>query len=159
MRHEQATRVARIEKADLAGLPPQWTPRERGQYLRGLLRQKGVDPDQLYQVEYHPRHSCWLLIQQTEPVDQPAAPAAVPPSQSDELFYVRVTDELRRTALAALGTRSVYFAHGAGRYELPEKAEEISPAELMNQLGGPCAGDPPVRFDAEGRWRAPRSEP
>jgi hypothetical protein len=151
--------VARVEKADLAGMPPQWTPRERGRHLRGLLRQKGVDPDQLYQVEYHPRHACWLLIQQNERADQPAAPPTGPPGQSDELFYARAADEFRRAALAALGTRSAYFAGRSGRYELPEKAEEISPAELVNQLGGPSAGDPPVQFDAEGRWRARRSEP
>jgi hypothetical protein len=159
MRNDSVSRVARLDKTELSGMPLHWTPRERGQFLRALFRQKGLDPDRLYQVEYHPRHGCWLLTQQFELAEQPAAPAAPPPDQADELFYVRVTDEFRRTAQAAVGRGAAFLAGRAGRYELPEKAVELSPADLAILLGGPSTNDPPVRFDGEGRWRTPRSEP
>jgi hypothetical protein len=159
MRSDRVSHVARLNKAELSGMPPQWTSRERGQYLRALFRQKGVDPDRLYQVEYHPRQACWLLIQRMELVEQAATLTAPLSDQADELFYVRATDELRRTALAAVGRGSTFLAGPGGKYQLPEKAEEISPADLADLLGGPSAGDPPVRFDGEGRWRAPGSQP
>jgi hypothetical protein len=47
---------------------------------------------------------------------------------------------------------------GVGPTE-PEKAEELSPAEWAQLLGGPGGGNPPVRFHGEGRWQARRPEP
>jgi hypothetical protein len=154
MPNDAATRVARIDKAEWSGMPLHWTRQERGRFLRQLLRQKGVDPDRLYKVEYHPRHACWLLVQEAGPEEPSIPTTAAPPSPADELFYLRAADEFRRTALLALGSRPGPFANLRGKYELPDKGEEISPADLAHVLGGRPATDPPVRFDAEGRWRA-----
>ena len=63
MPHEQGRHVARLDKHELTGMPAQWTEPERGRHLRRLLRDRGIDPDRLYFLSYHPRHRCWLFHQ------------------------------------------------------------------------------------------------
>src|SRR5262249_60679855 len=113
MRNELIRRLARLEKRELAAIPSNCSKEEQGQHLWRLLRDKGIDPGQLYTVEYFPHRQCWLLTQETESGRrlQPIAPA--PPRDAGRLFYTQVSTELRRTALAAFAVaaaRSLHFA-------------------------------------------------
>src|SRR5438270_12832601 len=145
IQHEQGRHVAQLDKHELTGMPAEWTEPERGRHLRRLLRDRGIDPDRLYLLSYHPRHRCWLFHQR--PPQGPAAVGGV----GDGLFFTRLGAELRRTA------RLAWAAQHAGRTEpraagLPGKALETTPSDLASLLGGASAG-PSVRFDAEGGWR------
>src|SRR5207249_9967061 len=110
----QPSRLARVNKRELADVPAAWTEPERGQYLRLLLRGKGIDPDRLFRVEYHPRRHCWLVIQ-----DPPPSAGFVPRlsqpghSAADAALYREVMNLFRRTAqaaFAALAAQSSHFA-------------------------------------------------
>ena len=155
MPNEPTRRVARVDKAELSEMPAHWTDPERGRYLRRLLRRKGIDPDRLYTVEYFPKHLCWLLTQEVRPA-WPGAGAAAPPAQTDGGFYLQAATEFRRTARAAfarLAAHSSHFASFGCLYQLPEKPQETTPADLAKLLEGSAPKDTAVRFDAEGGWQ------
>jgi hypothetical protein len=155
MPNESVQHVARIDKHELSEWPAEWSSRDRGQYLRLLLRLKGIDPERLYQTAYDPCRRCWVLTQLLEPA--PGTSVDPPPSPPDDAFFVQTLAVLRRTALsafAALAAQSRHFAcSGDRKYELPPKPEEVTPARLADLLGGPDAGGPAVSFDGEGGWR------
>jgi hypothetical protein len=146
MEHEPTPRVARVNRQDLDDMPAHWSDQERGQYLRLLLRLKGLDPGRLYTVSYYPHRSCWLLTQTPGPAAEPASSADGKP---DEVFYREAVAEFRRTAFVALAQRP----HGAGTYQLPPKPYPLTTTELADLLGG-GTDQPPVRFDGEGGWQA-----
>jgi hypothetical protein len=152
----QTTRVARIDRPELTDLPPAWTDRDRGLYLRLLLQMKGIDPARFYRVAYYPLARCWLLTQ--EPAPGPGdKPAAVP---RDDVFYRQVIDQFRwtaRSACAALAAHSSQFALFGCKYQLPAKPQELTPADLVHQLGGP-GSKPGLYFTSEGGWRLRSSE-
>src|SRR5262245_19432430 len=127
--------VARIDKCELAEMPAAWDNRQRGRYLRLLMRRRGIDPGRLYTVEYYPYRSCWVVTQNAASAPEGAAPAA----KADESFYVQVTGEFcrtARTAFAAAAARSQHFAAFGCAYQLPQKAQEMAPAELRKLIGG-----------------------
>jgi hypothetical protein len=149
MANEPVTRWARLDKQELADLSAQGSDQERGRLLRRLLREKGIDPNRLYRVEYHPHRLCWLLTQETAPGGHSA------PGMADDLFYLQALTELRRTArtaFAAVAARSSHFANFGRPYQLPTEPEPqpLAPRDLANLLGGTNA--PPARFDSEGGW-------
>jgi hypothetical protein len=157
MRTERPQRLARLEKRELAEMPPHWSKAEQGEYLWRLLRDKGVDPARLYTVEYFPHRQCWLLTQEIELGTQARPIAPVPPREAGLRFYTQVSTELRRTALAAFAAvagRSAHFARFGSHYELPPKPQETTPADLARLLGGPNKSDAQVRFTSEGGWQA-----
>jgi hypothetical protein len=148
--------MARLEKRELAEIPSHWSKEQQGQYLWRLLRDKGVDPGLLYTVEYFPHRQCWLLTQECEPGLQTRPIAAMPPHEVGHSFYVQVSTELRRTALAAFAAqaaRSVHFARFGCKYQLPPKPQETTPADLARALGGPIDAEARVRFTDEGGWQ------
>ncbi len=151
MTSEPIQHVARIDKCDLADLPAAWSEQERGRHLRLLFRQRGIDPHRLFRVEYYPHRQCWLLIQEGTPVPGPPAPR-----QPDRLFYRQVTAELRRAALTAFASqaaRSMHFASHGQAYQLPPKAQELTPAKLADLLGGSQERPQDVHFTNEGGWQ------
>jgi hypothetical protein len=157
MVHQPTRRVVRLNKHELTEMPAPWSNRERGQYLRMLLRFKGIDPDRLYQVDYYPRRHCWLLTQETEANPTPPPSVSTPPGPGDEVFYVQAQAELRRaasTAFAALAAHSRHFASFGCDYRLPPRPQEVTPADLVHQMGAPDQRDAAVRFDSEGGWQA-----
>ena len=166
MPNQPTRRVARVDKSELSEMPAHWTDRERGRYLRGLLRRKGIDADRLYAVEYFPEHLCWVLTQKIEsgPERQPSEVLETSevwgltrPTQTDEAFYLQAVTEFRRTARAAfarLAAHSSYFASFGCSYQLPEKPQETTAAELAELLRDPASRGVAVNFDAEGGWRA-----
>jgi hypothetical protein len=141
MAHDTAKRVARIDRRELAALPMQWTDLEKGYQLRLLLRERGIDPNRLYFLTYHPRHHCWLFTQQGP------EPGAVPlrPDQGDAAFYHQLAGELRRTARLACAAPGAAWV----RYQLPDRPQELTPADLAIELGG-WGEYVPVRFTWEG---------
>jgi hypothetical protein len=149
--------MARIDKRELADVPPHCTNRERGRHLRHLLQSKGIDASRLYKIEYFPHRRCWLLTQEEEP--ERLAPGEMAPTPAaDELFYLQAWAEFQRTlvaAHAALAARSPYLASLGGRYELPQKPREMTPADLVEQLGGSGKEEPRIHFDGEGGWQKP----
>ena len=157
MANEPHQRIARIDKSDLADLPADGTEQERGRWLRLLLRQRGIDPHRLFRVEYYPHYHRWLVIQEAEP----GAAARPTPPQPESLFYRHVMAELRRAALTAFASqaaRSVHFASHGSPYQLPPKPQELTPAKLVDLLGGPQDGPDDVRFTGEGGWHIKPSE-
>lgn len=155
MDNERMQQVARVDLRDVAEMSAAWTNQERGQYLRLLLHGKGIDPNQLYRIEYYPQRRCWLVIQEHEP-GHARRPAGPPTCQADETFYLQTMVDFRRTArlaFSALAAQSSYFACNGCKYQLPAKPQEITPSALVNLLGGPREGDSSVRFDNEGGWR------
>jgi hypothetical protein len=154
----QPVRVARIDRNELLDLPAPWTNQERGQYLRFLLRLKGIDPDRLYRLAYHPLPRCWLLTQEAEP-DRPPAPAV---AQAEEHFYLQAIAQFHwtaRVACAALASQSTQFARFGCSYQLPPKPQEMSPDDLAKSLGGSGPVSKPAPFfTSEGGWRVPPSE-
>jgi hypothetical protein len=157
MRTERTQRLARLEKRELAEIPSHWSKAEQGEYLWRLFRDKGVDPGRLYTVEYFPHRQCWLLTQDIDAGTQLRPIASAPPSDAGLRFYIQVSTELRRTALAAFAAvagRSVHFARFGSNYELPPKPQETTPADLVRLLGGQRENDTRVRFTSEGGWQA-----
>ena len=155
MANEPPRCVARVDKSELSELPGHWTDRERGRYLRRLLRRKGIEPDRLYRVEYFPKHLCWVLTQEAEP-EEPVGRAAGCAAQSDAAFYLHALAEFRRTARAAfanLAAHSSHFAFFGCAYQLPERPQETTPAALAQQLGESLTPGSKIRFDGEGGWR------
>jgi hypothetical protein len=148
MPNEIRQRVARLNKHELNDMPAHWTRRERGRHLRRLLRDKGIDSDHLYRVEYFPHRACWLFTQGVEPEGSPVSTA--PPSPADEAFYLQISQELRRTVLDALAFHRAQFGV---KYQLPAKPQELSPSELVNLIGNAGERLFPVRFDGEGGWQ------
>jgi len=149
--------MARLEKREILDVPPFWTKQERGQHLWCLLQDRGVDPSRFYTVEYFPYRHCWLLTQEKRVPEKKRSDQGPPSGQASESFYVRALAELRRTARSAFGAvaaRSLHFARFGCKYELPAKPQEITPADLAQQLGGLGGNRPGVRFDNEGGWRA-----
>jgi hypothetical protein len=153
--------VARINRHELTELPAGWSNSERGHYLRVLLRLKGIDPDRFYWITYHPFPRCWLLTQE----------AGFGPSQDRETlvdareaeqFYLQALTEFRcqaRAACMALAAHSPQFARFGCAYELPEKAQELTPSDLAKQLGdGFCPGAWVFHFDNEGGFNSYPSE-
>jgi hypothetical protein len=152
MANQLIRRVARVDKGELSGLPSDWTDRERGRYLRGLLSGKGIDPRQFFRVEYYPLSRCWLVIQET----YPSSPAPSPAGPKDETFFTEASAEFRRVARAAFASwaaRSTHFACCGQPYLLPEEPRPLLPAELVNLLGPEAGNLPPVRFDSQGGWK------
>ena len=153
MENEPLQRLARIERAELAGLGSDMPLPERGRFLRDLLQSKGIDPDRLYRVEYFPGHHCWLVTQDAGP---PRAVAASRGPKTDELFYVQAIAEFQRiarAACAAMAAHSMHFARFGRKYELPEPERELPLSDLVTLLGGSGDETPPAHFDSEGRWR------
>jgi hypothetical protein len=146
-------RLARIDRAELAGPGPDAPLPERGRHLRRLLQGKGIDPDRLYHVEYYPGHHCWLVTQEEAPPRRrPARPAD---EKADTLFFVQVMTELQGTArhaVRAWAAHSMHFARFGRKFELPGPARELPLSELVDLLGGPGDDTASVRFDSEGRW-------
>jgi len=139
--------VARIDRREVAALPTQWTDLEKGLQLRLLLRERGIDPQRLYVLTYHPRHQSWLFTQRPqEPGTVPSATAGT----SDDVFYRQLAVELRRTARLACASQGL----GWFPYRLPEQPEAVTPADLARELSACGDTDPPVRFTREGGWRA-----
>jgi hypothetical protein len=154
MASEPIRRVARMDKHELADMPTAWSNRERGQYLRLLLRLKGIDPNRLYAVDYYPCRACWILVQNGEPKAE--EPHSIAP-QTAEAFYLQAVSELRRTArmaFAAAAARSQHFATFGCPYELPHQPQEITPADLRELVAGAGADNPSVRFTGEGGWES-----
>ncbi len=146
--------MARIDRNDLANLPPQSTNAQRGRLLRVLLQQRGIDVRRLYQLAYFPHRRCWLLTQEALPEGECVSAAAPGPGKEDEAFYLQTLDDLRRTqrtALAGHVGHAFYHAY-QGPYELPEKPREMSTADLAELLGDAGGGAERIRFDGEGRW-------
>jgi hypothetical protein len=150
MPNEIRQRIARLNKHELDEVPAHWTRPERGHHLRRLLVVKGINPNRLYRVEYYPHRQCWLFTQEAEPGAAPPAPPALPSAPADEAFYIQISLELRRAALSALRH---YRSQFGGKYELPSKPQELTPADLVNLIGEAGEGAPPVRFDGEGGWQ------
>jgi hypothetical protein len=151
MSTEPTRRMARLEKHELASLPPHWTNRERGRHLRVLLQRKGIDPGRMYRLEYYPHRQCWLLTQEGAPPGELAAGKV-----DDESLYLETLNELRRTALTAvtaLAAHNRYLAQNGRPYQLPPKPEELTPADLAELLGGAPTGGDAVQFTGEGGWR------
>ena len=157
MPDEANRRVARVDKQEFKEMPASWSDEERGQYLRRLLRCKGIDPGRLFRIEYYPHRLCWLIHQQ--PMHSaPAAPAAL---QGDGAFFTQVMAEFRRTArtaFASVAAHSLHFASHGCNYQLPPEPEEISTADLVDELGDVGDDGSGVRFDNEGGWQAKQSE-
>jgi hypothetical protein len=153
--------VARVNRQELTDLPCEWNNPERGTYLRLLFQLKGIDPDRFYQVTYHPLPRCWLLTQEAAP-GPTATGATTPTARAAEQFYLEALAEFRskaRAACAALAAHSLHFARFGCAYRLPEQAQELTPADLANQLGGsPPSGGTSFRFDNEGGWKSRPSE-
>src|SRR5262249_52092848 len=136
-------RVARINRQDLADLPREWSHAEAGNYLRLLFQFKGIDPDRFYQVTYHPLALCWVLTQEGSS-SRAAGGAPMPTARTAEQFYLEVVAEFRtkaRAACAALAMNSLHFARFGCAYRLPEQPQEVTPADLANQLGGSTAAE------------------
>jgi hypothetical protein len=154
-------RVARIDKPDLYDLPSEWTDRERGQYLRLLLRLKGIDPDRFYRTAYYPLPRCWLLTQELAGVE-PGPTDARGPGQAEERYYLQAMAQFRwtaRVACAALASQSMHFARFGCKYQLPPRPQEMTPADLAQSLGGPGPqGQPAPFFTSEGGWQTPLSD-
>jgi|GEM_PF-5095577 len=153
---EHSRHIARIDKTELAEMPAAWSPRERGQFLRMVLSFRGINPHALFQVEYYPYRSCWLLLQE-HAEDRPAAPFV----QADEAFYAQTMMEFRRaarSAFAAATARSLHFASHGCAYQLPPKPQEATTFDLAKQLGGEPAADSAIHFTAEGGWQSAPSE-
>jgi hypothetical protein len=151
---EPTTRVARVDKRELADMPASWTNCQRGRHLRALLRLKGIDPNRLYTVEYYPYRSCWVLIQMLEP--RLAMTTLAVPAQEAEAFYLQAISEFRRAArlaFAAAAARSRHFAVFGCPYELPAKIQEITPADLRELIGSAGEEKASVRFNDEGGWQ------
>jgi hypothetical protein len=149
---DAAQRLARIDKHEIADLPPHWTTGQRGEHLRRLLRRKGIDETRYYQLEYFPLRRCWLLIQ--EPARHGEGVAA---NRGYELFYLETVAEFRRAARAAsaaLAAHSPYRLHFGDPAELLSTPQELTPAELAELLGSPAARDDAIQFDGEGSWHA-----
>jgi hypothetical protein len=150
-------RIDRQEMVEIRALP---TYPERGRFLWHLLRNKGLDPQRLYTTEYHPHRHCWLLTQMTGD----AIPAASEGPLSDpqaERFYLQAATEFHRTALAAFAAVAAYSSHFARfgcKYQLPTEPEVLTPADLVNLLGGSGSASSPARFSPEGGWRSGSSE-
>jgi hypothetical protein len=150
-------RMARLERQELAEMPSHWSKEEQGRYLWRLLRNKGIDPDRLFALEYFPYRQCWLVTQETEHGPQRRPRAAAPPGKASLRFYVQVSTELRRTALAAFAaaaSRSAHFARFGCAYQLPPKPQETTPADLVRLLGGPADQTAHIRFTTEGGWQS-----
>jgi hypothetical protein len=145
--------MARIERAELAGLGGDMPLTERGRFLRELLQAKGIEPDRLYRVEYYPTHHCWLVTQAAGS-RLPEAGARRP--RADAVFYAQAIVEFQRVAraaCAAMAAHSMHFARFGRKYELPEPERELPLSDLVSLLGDTGPETPPVRFDSEGRWR------
>jgi hypothetical protein len=147
MPHEAGKRVARLDRREVASLPVQWTELEKGQQLRLLLWERGIDPNRLYFLSYHPRHKCWLFVQGGAEPGTGAPAAAV---KGDDTFYRQLVAELRRAARLACVTQGAYSI----RYELPDPSVDVTPIDLAKQLGVLAEGHAAVRFTGEGGWRA-----
>ena len=161
MDNERLQRMARLEKRELAEIPSHWSKQERGEYLWRLLRDKGVDPGRLYTMEYFPHRQCWLLKQEIESGAQRLPIAPAPPRAAGQQFYLQLSTELRRAALAAfaaVASRSVHFARFGCDYQLPPKPQETTPADLVRLLGGLDEAEAPVRFTSEGGWQPGASQ-
>ena len=155
---EPVRKVARLDKGAVSDFPPETSFQERGRSLRSLLLGHGIDPERLYLIEYYPRHHCWLLTQGGEP-EQRRAPVVrlAPTGTSDEALYLELMTALQRAArvaCAAMAASSTQYARSGGKYQLPEKPQELTTAELAELLGDADAGDRSIQFDSEGRWRA-----
>jgi len=147
MEHEPVKRVARIDRWEVAALPSQWTDQEKGLQLRLLLRERGIDPNRLFFLSYHPRHHCWLLTQRCP---DPAVAESASTAKGDDVFYRELTAELRRAArLACAHLGSWWFP-----YRLPEQPEPVTAAALTKELSGTGGSHAPVRFTREGGWQA-----
>jgi hypothetical protein len=147
-------RVARINKHELADFPPDWNTRDRGQYLRCLLECKGINTRKLYRVEYFPHRQCWLLTQEVDPVAAEHSPPAT--IEDDERFYLQSMAEFRRaasSAWAALARTSRHFASHGCHYQLPAMIQPMTPAALIQMLGGGLPEKMSIHFDSEGGWR------
>jgi hypothetical protein len=151
MEHEPVKRVARLDRWEVVALPTQWTDEEKGQQLRLLLRERGIDPNRLYFLTYHPRHHCWLFTQRCP---ESTAHSVKPAAKPDDIFYRQLTTELRRTARVASATQGTWWVP----YRLPEVPEALTPSELATALS--AAGDlhAAVRFTREGGWHTGPSE-
>jgi hypothetical protein len=143
MEHEPLKRVARLDRWEVAALPTQWTDEEKGQQLRLLLRERGIDPNRLYILTYHPRHHCWLFMQRC-----PESPVAAAVGKPDDVFYRQLAAELRRTA------RVASLSQGPWRvpYRLPDAPETLTPTELATELSAAGKLHSAVRFTREGGW-------
>jgi hypothetical protein len=145
-------RIARVDRHELGEFPSSCSDAERGQRLRRLLHLRGIDPGRLFRVEYYPHHLCWLVLQ--EPADVQSAAVGGP--QSDATFYTQILGEFRRsarTAYSRVAAHSLQFARFGCKYELPPEPQDMTPADLADQLGGPAPVN--VRFDPEGGWQYP----
>jgi hypothetical protein len=154
MSQNRMRRVARIDKWEVSDLPAAWSNGERGRYLRGLISSRGVQPGKLFYTEYYPDRSCWLLIQEPQGNDPPSS---IPESAlADESFFVQAMTQFRRSAraaFAAAAAQSTHFASHGCAYDLPDRPQEATPAELATLLGTAVDDSPAVRFTAEGEWR------
>jgi hypothetical protein len=151
MEHEPVTRVARLDRWEVAALPTQWTDEEKGQQLRLLLRERGIDPNRLYFLTYHPRHHCWLFTQRCP---EPGAHGAMAAGKADDAFYRQLTTELRRTARVASATHGSWWTP----YRLPEVPEILTPSELATELSAAGNIRPSLRFTPEGGWHTEPSD-
>jgi hypothetical protein len=142
-------------------MPAHWTDLERGQYLNLLLHLKGIDSNRLYWVEYHPQHHCWLVTQQNSGEGGSVTSEPSFFDHSAEKLCLQTLTEFRRTARlawSALAARSPETARNGGKYQLPDKPEELTPADLVGLLHRPGEPKPAVQFDTEGGWQTPSSE-
>ncbi len=154
-------RVARIDRQELTDLPANWSNEERGQYLRVLLKRKGVDVNRLYRLEYYPYHYCWLMLQEQRGEELAVDTDERPQEAADAEFYSRMMAEFRRTAMsamAALAARAPHFVRHGGKYQLPSPPRELTSRELEEMLGGAEQDRFSISFDTEGGWQFGPSE-
>ena len=146
MEHEPVKRVARLDRWEVAALPTQWTDEEKGCQLRLLLRERGIDPNRLYFLNYHPRHHCWLFTQRCPEPEALVATAG----KADDAFYRQLAGELRRTARLASVSQGTWWVP----YRLPDAPEIVSPSELAMELSAAGEARASVRFNREGGWQS-----
>jgi hypothetical protein len=159
MSAEPVRHIARIDKQELAEMPSIWSDRERGRYLRHLLRARGIDPGGLFHIEYYPHRGCWLFSQTKMSARQPAHETPLFPDE--EKFFLQTLAQLRnaaRSAFAAVAATSIHFASHGCAYALPSRPQEVSAADLAHLLGRDAGMNPPVQFNAEGGWQPEPSD-
>jgi len=155
MSERASQQIARLDRHELTEMPPQWTDAERGQFLRRLLRLKGIDTGRYFGVTFHPYRRCWLISQAAGPgrsADEPQ----IPTLKEDANLYLRLRHELARAARAAVSAlvaQSPEFARLGCKYKLPTPAPEMTPAAFAHLLGQAAQKPIHAEFDSEGGWQ------
>jgi hypothetical protein len=155
MSDSPSQQIARLNRHELTEMPPQWTDADRGQFLRMLLRLKGIDASRYFRVTYHPYRRCWL-VSQAAGQGRPATEPQMSTVKEDANLYLRLQHDLARAARAAvtaLVAQSPEFARRGCPYELPTPTQELTPAAFADLLGQAAQKPSAAEFDSEGGWQ------